>query len=178
MFKLNQNAQNKKINDWLSTKFDKFEIIFAFAILLILLLESTGDLPLGMFKVMILSTLAMLYFFNAYSPVEDKLAGPIEIFVHKLVSISLSISVIGILFRLLNWPHSIPFLFVGPVMLVVIFVVILYLQSKKPELTVFTKRLKIRVFIIAIIGLIIFFTPAEKLIEIGIMKERNIELAE
>ncbi len=98
MFQQNQSAQNKKLNDWLSTKFDTIEIILAFAFLLILLLESTGDLPLGSFKVIILSTLAMLYFFNAYLPVQDKLAGPIELFVYKLVSISLSISVIGIFF--------------------------------------------------------------------------------
>jgi hypothetical protein len=178
MFQQNQSAQNKKLNDWLSTKFDTIETILAFAFLLILLLESTGDFPLGSFKVIVLSTLAMLYFFNAYLPIEDKLAGPIEIFVNKLVSISLSVSVIGIFFRMMNWPHPIPFIFAGPILLGVIFVVILYLHSKKPELTIFTKRLKIRVFIIATIGLIIFFTPTEKLIEMGIMKERKIELAE
>jgi hypothetical protein len=178
MFQQNQNDQNKKLNDWLSTKFDKVEIILAFAFLLILLLESAGDLPLGSFKVMILSTLAMLYFFNAYMPVQDKLAGPIELFVHKLVSISLSVSVIGIFFRMMNWPGLAMMQILGPALLVVSFVVISYLQSKKPELTVFTKRLKIRVFIIAIIGLIVFLTPTEKLIEIGIMKERKIELSE
>ena len=66
----------------------------------------------------------------------------------------------------------------GPYLLVVSLVVISYLQSKKPELTIFTKRLKIRIFIIAAMALIFFLTPTEKLIEIGIMKERKIELTE
>ncbi len=81
-------------------------------------------------------------------------------------------------FRMMNWPQMSVFKFAGPILLGVIFVVILYLHSKKPELTIFTKRLKIRVFIIATIGLIIFFTPTEKLIEMVIMEEKNTELAE
>lgn len=178
MFQQNQSAQNKKLNDWLSTNFDKVETILAFAFLLILLLESTVDLPLGMFKVMILSTMAVLYFFVAYLPIQDKHAGAIEIFVLKLVSISLSFSVMGILFRMMNWPGLAMMQFTGPALLVVSFVVISSLQSKKPELTMFTKRLKIRIFIIATIALIFFLTPTEKLIEIGIMKERKIELTE
>jgi hypothetical protein len=178
MFQQNQNDQNKKLNDWLSTKFDTVEIILAFAFLLILLLESTGELPLGIFKIMILSTMAVLYFFVAFVPIEDKLAGPIEIFVNKLVSVSLSVSVMGILFRMMNWPEVAMMQIICPAILVVIFVVISYLQSKKPELTIFTKRLKIRVFIVASIALIFFLTPTEKLIEIGILKERKIELAE
>lgn len=178
MFQQNQNDQNKKLNDWLSINFDKVETILAFAFLLILLLESTGDLPLGTFKVMILSTMAVLYFFVAYLPIQDKHAGAIEIFVLKLVSISLSFSVMGILFRMMNWPGLAMMKFTGPALLVVSFVVISSLQSKKPELTIFTKRLKIRIFIIATISLIFFFTPTQKLIEIGIMKERTIELAE
>lgn len=178
MFQQNQNDQNKKLNDWLSTKFDKVEIILAFAFLLILLLESTGDLPLGSIKFIILSGMIVLYFINAFAPIEDKHAGASEIFVFKLVSISLSISLIGIILRLLNLPGLAQMQIMGPALLVVSFVLISYLQSKKPELTIFTKRLKIRIFIIAAIALIFFFTPTEKLIEIGIMKERTIELAE
>lgn len=178
MFQLNQNAQNKKLNDWFSTKFDTIEVILAFSFLLVLLLESTGDLPLGLIKFMILSGLIVLYFINAFAPIEDKHAEAIEIFVFKLVSISLSISLVGIILRLLNLPGLAMMQITGPALLVVSFVVISSLQSKKPELTMFTKRLKIRIFIIATIALIFFLTPTEKLIEIGIMKERKIELAE
>jgi hypothetical protein len=164
---MQQSKKNEllmKTGNWLAPKIEKYEMILAFLFLIVLLIRITGNFPVGVFMVLILSILATLYLLKAYSVSDDSNAGGIERFIDKLASLSLSVSMIGILFRLQHYPGSDQMLLMGSTILVVAFFAILFLQSKKPDLKIFTQRMKLRIFIVAALGLILYFAPAGDLI--------------
>jgi FtsH-binding integral membrane protein len=160
MLQSKQNEQLIKIGNWLALKIEKYEMILAFLFSIVLLIRITGNFPVGVFLVLILSILATLYVLKAYSVSDDSNAGGIERFIDKLASLSLSVSMIGILFRFQHYPGYGPMLLMGSTTLVVVFLVILFLQSKKPELKIFTQRMKLRILIVAALGLLLYFAPA------------------
>ena len=178
MLQSKQNEQIIKISNWLAPRADKYESILAFVFLVVLSIHISTDLPVGIFMTMALTTLASLYFFRAYSVSDDSKAGGMERFIDKLASMSLSVCIIGILFRLENWPGYDTMLILGSITLVIVFLAILILQSKKPDLKIYTPRLKLRIFIVAALGLLLYFTPADDLIKIGVLKNNNIESIE
>lgn len=178
MIQSKQNEQLAKISNRLSPKLDKYEAILAFVFLIVLILQIVSDLQVGVFMTLTLSTLAVLYFFKAYSMPDDDNAGGMERFIDKLAYLSLVVGIIGILFRLENWQGYNEMLIIGTSTLIIIFPVILVMQSRKPDLKIFTNRMKLRIVIFVALGLLLYFTPADKLIKVGIVKTYNTEVAE
>ena len=177
MIQSKQNEQLVKMSNRLTRKLDKYEVILALIFLVILLLHISSDFQVGVFMTITLSTLAVLYFFKAYSMSDDDNAGGLERFIDKLASLSLSVCLIGIMFRLENWPGYDKMLLIGSSTLVIILPIILVMQSKKPDLKIFSQRMKLRIVIIAALGLLLYFTPADELIKVGIVKSYNTEVA-
>ena len=177
MIQSKQNEQIVKMSNRLTRKLDKYEAILALIFLVILLLHISSDLQVGVFMTLTLSTLAVLYFFKAYSMSDDDNAGGLES-IDKLASLSLSVCLIGIMFKFESWPGYDKMLLIGSSTLVIILPIILVMQSKKPDLKIFTNRMKIRIVIVAALGLLLYFVPADKLIKAGIVKTYNTEVAE
>lgn len=171
MLQPKQNEQIIKISNWLAPRLDKYESMLALVFMAVLILKISTDLPVDVFLTLALITLAILYFFRSYTVPDDPNAGGMEVFIDKLASISLSVCVMGILFKLENWHGYEIFLPLGLIILVIVSLGILILQSKNPDLKMYTLRLKLRIAVIVAVGLLLYFTPVADLIKTGILKQ-------
>lgn len=176
MDQLNKNEELAKIGNKISAPLNRYEPFIAVFSLALIFLKNSTELKVGIFIVIILTSLAILYFFKAYARTDDENAGGGEIFVDKLISFSSSLTTIGILFRIQHWPGFNQMLLAGSGALAVLFVVILVLRSRKPELKLFSQRILIRVFILAALGLVLNFTPKSNLVKLGLDKEVKVEM--
>lgn len=175
MTETKQNEQMVKINNWLAPRIDKYELILAFVFLFVLLLQISTELPVGIILILDLATLAALYYLGAFSIPEDSNAGMNERVIYKVALMGLSVCIIGILFRLESWPSYSTFLLIGLITLGIAFLSIFFLKFKNPELKIYTPRLKLRIFIVLALGLFLYFTPTNDLINFGILKNIIIE---
>ncbi len=156
MIQATQNEQATKIGNWIAPRLEKFEIILFLVFIISLMLRISTDLPVALLLIVSLMTLSTLYFFAAFARINDEYAGGMESFLHKLASWSCSIILIGALFRVQMWPNSKLFLQIGCVTLIIVLSIILYTNSRKPELKFFNVRYILR--LVLILGLGIFFT--------------------
>lgn len=175
MTEMKQNEQIVKISNWLAPKIDKYELILAFVFLVVLSLHISTELPMGVFMILDLTTLAAIFYIRAYSIPDDPNAGVTERVIDKIASMSLSVCIIGILFRLESWPGYDTMLSIGLITLGIAFLSIFFFKFKNPELKIYTPRLKLRIFIVLALGLFLYFTPTNDLINFGILKNNNIE---
>jgi hypothetical protein len=118
----------------------------------------------GIILVISLGALAIVYFLLAFKSIEPE-TGAVKIFVNKLIYWGLSVCVLGILFRIQNYPGFNNMIIIGSITL---FFTVIYSLIKEAGNE---RRLVIRVIIILIIGLSLFFTPAEKLSELNIIHQ-------
>ena len=175
MRKTPQNEQLSKIGNLISSKLNKFEFLFFIIFLIGIFLKLATDLNANILIILSLNALAVLYFFSAFSVSDDKNAGRIELLINKLLSLSLSITTMGILFRLQHWPGFSNMIIIGCVTLIILLPIILIIESKKADLVIFNHRRLLRVAVIIAFGLIINFAPKDILIKAGIDKKTNIE---
>ena len=175
MRKTPQNEQLSKIGNLISSKLNKFEAVFFIIFLIGIFLKLATDLNANILIILSLNALAVLYFFSAFSVSDDKNAGRIELLINKLLSLSLSITTMGILFRVQQWPGFSNMIIIGSVTLIILLPIILIIESKKADLVIFNLRRLIRVAVIVGFGLFINFAPKDILIKAGIDKKTNIE---
>lgn len=170
MIQNTQNEQAVKIGNWIATRLEKFEAILFLIFIVAFLLKTSTVLPVGILIVLTLMTLATVYFFSAFSLINDEYAGSIESFLHKLASWSCSIAIIGILFTLESWNSSKLFLQIGCFTLIIVIPAILYINSKKAEMKFFNSRYILRLVLICCVGLFLAFTSPDLLIKTKIIK--------
>jgi hypothetical protein len=178
MVEYKQNEAITKISLWISERLDKYEIILAIAFLVFLFLNISGFLFGGTLMTLMLSTLAVFYFYKAFAPLEEEKAIGFDVFINKVVYFALSIGIIGILFRLQSWTGYDVMLQMACVLLAIGFVFIVYIKSKKPELRIFPSRLILRVLVVLVFGVLLHFTPRENLIKLKLIKEMRIPQTE
>ena len=159
-----ENGFLTNIADKVSARINTIEIIAAVVFAAGLVLRSSNVPFDNVVLVISLSALALAYFLMSYRSSEPE-AGVIKKFVDKLGCWSSSITVVGILFQLLNYPGFDSLLMVGCTTLApaLVFVII-----KNHE---FDKKTIIRIVMIVLIGGSLLLTPKEKLIEYKIIKK-------
>ena len=123
----------------------------------------------------LLTLLAIIYFFKSFEPLAGENNAQV-IFIDKLIWMSLSISTLGILFRLLNSPGYNMMIIIGSVSLSLSFLLILSVKKNKPQVAIFDKRYIIRVILMCLISLALKFTPSNNLVEIGLIDEIKTEI--
>lgn len=170
MIQHQQNEQLIKIGTWVSHRLKKYEKILVIVFFTSLILKITSDMNLNILIVLTLQSLAILYFFKAFSVLENKNAGGIEMFLDKLFSMSASMGVIGILFRLQNWKGYEIMIMTGCVTLSIVIPFIWSIKSRKPNLEIFDNRMIFRGIIIVIIGLVLNFSSSENLVKSNIIE--------
>jgi hypothetical protein len=171
MNQLEQQDNKAKIGNWVAPRLNKFESILALLFILELILRATTNIPVVTIMVLTLITLAVLYFFNSFAISDDENVNSFEIFLNKLSAFSCSTATIGIMYRLLNWPGYSIMLMTGCFTLIFIFFILLYLKATKPASNIFPKRYIIRIFLIAIIGLFLYFAQVDFLIKAKVIKK-------
>jgi hypothetical protein len=152
-----ENQQAKKIGNYIKSKLIGYENGIVILLLLLIIIKSATHAPLGIFITILFLALATFYFLLAYADLDDELAGGLEIFIHKLASWSLSVSLIGILFLVQHWTFSDLFLRVGGLTLFACICAILWSKRKKPALRVFDFRYILRIIVLCTISLFLTF---------------------
>jgi len=178
MIQNDQKEQLIKIGNWISPRLERYETIMFFIVLAALLLKISTDLPTGIVLTLALSTLSILYFFNAFSFKEDEYAGGMERFIEKIAAFGASIGINGILFTLLRWPGGDLTIICGCGTLIITLPLIYYFKSRQPELKIFNSRMITRTILIGVLGLALNFTPVDILKKTGLVKEVIIERTE
>lgn len=163
------------MGNWVATRLDKYEVVIFIILIFALIVKTTTDIPVNIFIVLSLMTMAIMYFFSAFANINFEHAGGLDIFFYKLTSWGCSIGIIGILFKLQNWANYQMMILIGCIVLVIILPVILYRKSKNEELKLFNSRYVLRVVLICIIAFLLSVAPNDVLVRSRIIAQPGIE---
>lgn len=172
---MNQNKQIIKISNWVSAKIEKYELILVLIFILGIILKSTTELSVNFLITLPLSILVILYFFHAYADTNLEDSGAFIRFIHYLSSFANSVAILGILFKLQNWPGYDTLLIQGCSALTIILIIILVLKIKFSDLKCFPRRYLVRILIIALVGSGLYFIPEYSFIKHGFHTQKVIE---
>ncbi len=173
---MEQNSQNELLIQTANriTKFlEKYEIVFVLLFAVCIIFHVYTSVPVNLIMIILLGTMATMYFFQAFSVTEDENAGAFEIFFFKLATEGSSIGVVGILFRLMAWPNFDFLLLIAGITLVATLLAIFIFKSKKPDLKIFTNALILRIFVIAAIGMLLYFASDNDLTKYKLIEKTN-----
>jgi hypothetical protein len=176
MIKSNQNEQLIKIGNWISRRLDKYEGILGSIFFIIIIVKISTELPVNFFITIILETLAILYFLNAFSVLNNQENDAFGLFVYKLSSLGFTMVIIGILFRIQNWPGYSIMLLIGSITMIISLIFFLIIKNKKPQITIFNSRWIIRTLLMAFIGFTLYFTSTDSIVKARLINpiENNI----
>jgi hypothetical protein len=175
MIQTTQAEQATKIGNWISLRLDKYEGFIFLALIIVLIIKTSTDMPVSIFIVLSLLSLAIAYFFSGFANINFDYAGGLDIFFHKLISWGCSIGIIAILYRLNNWLYFELFTWIGCGTIMIILPIILYRKSKNPDLKLYNPRYILRIIMICTIGFILAYLPNEVLKKSRIISTTQIE---
>lgn len=138
--------------------FTKIEAVLLCIIVSAIIIRPS-ELKAGSFMLIIsMSILAMIYLYKSFETHEE-INHPNEEFVQKLMGMGMTTAVIGILFKLLNWPGNQIMLIVGTFTMPFVVVLAINTILKYKEKAVHTYKSLIRPILIMIIGVVLIFIP-------------------
>lgn len=108
------------------------------------------------------SSLAVVYFFSAYTNMYEKDTSGLDIFLSKLTAFASATALVGILFALQRWPGSRIMVTLGASTLVLVLLSVLYQKSRRPEAKPFGNILFIRIFLLVAASALIFYLHMAK----------------
>ncbi|NOR86885.1 MAG: hypothetical protein GQ527_04700 [Bacteroidales bacterium] len=149
---MKNNEQLIKIGNLVQSKILKHELI----ILLVIISLIAAKLFVVTFPDNILfsifSLIAIVYFFSAFTmPVEKMITG-MDLFIHKLIGIASAITLMGILFGILNLEGNNEMVYVGLTTLIITFVFIIIYRIKNTGAGIFSNLLMLRIVVLALIS--------------------------
>jgi len=127
-----------KIGNFFQKIVIRYELLF---LTLVVLLAGLAQINIksGLILTLVLTSIGIVYFLAAFAiPPESELTA-LDLFLHKLLSFGSSVSIIGILFKLQNWPNGDMIVIVGLLTLGICLIVLLYQRIKQPEIEKFKK---------------------------------------
>ncbi|MFN8208955.1 MAG: hypothetical protein U0T82_16335 [Bacteroidales bacterium] len=154
---MDQKMTSIALGNFVKTRILKYEAFLILAIALCLLLVFL-DIPFhGIITVLVLSSIAVVYFFSAFAPDSDPEATGWENFIGKLTGFTSAVLLIGILYKIQHWPGSEIMIILGMTTMgfTVVFTLIRWLR--KPEQSSNLKWLFFRQVMLIIIGLLLTF---------------------
>jgi len=146
-----------RIGNWIYQRIDFLELILVLIFAVAFALKTQFDIPVNPLIVISLSALSLVYFLSSFKIPEVDNPEAILMFANTLSGYSLSVVSIGILFNLMNFSGSNIMLIVGSLNLILILPTIIYMKSKNKAWDFFNNRYLIRLFIIAVSGIYLWF---------------------
>ncbi len=147
--------------NWIFGRLEKIESNLAMVISIGILLKMFSDMSVDFILLLAFSALSISYFLSAFAISRDKNCGAIEKFIHLLVSWGCSVSVNGIMFWMMNWQGYQGMLQLSSIALIISLVVLLFLKKKKNYTEWFNERYLIRLGVIGVIGIVMYFLPVQ-----------------
>lgn len=162
----NRNEFAEKIAAYLHQRLLVIETVVAIIVLISIGLRANNVSSGGAILTVVLSALALVYFFTAYH-IDLSVTTAMEMFVNKLTAYALSTATIGLLFFIQSWPSPKSMILVSSSILVFVFIYGL-IKTKN------TKTI-IRSAIFLILASCIYFIPREKFEELHIITIQPID---
>ena len=167
---MTEKESKEKIGNLALIGIKRYELI----IVLVILLSFIGKIleidTADIFFVLSTGFLSVLYFVRAFAKIDIIFSGGLDVFTNSLYSYSLSLTLLGVLFRLNQFPGYTMMLMVGLITLFITTVLIIYLISQKSDSKVFNTRSILRALIILMLGAFLWLTPTDTLVELEILE--------
>jgi hypothetical protein len=162
---MEKEAFNDRIKNWMNSKFNLLESIFAVTFLLAITLKSSGVHNMAIVILVAINFLTLLYIFNSSLMSRDENVNGTIIFINKIVFYGLAISLVGILFTLFGWPNADQFLLMGLISNGIFMIVVLFKMSNKSDFSMFNERYLIRMLLILSVVISLKFVPKSQLVK-------------
>jgi hypothetical protein len=171
---MEKDAFNDRIKNWMNSKFNLLESIFALTFLLAITLKSSGVHNMAIVILVALNLLTLLYIFKSSLMSRDENVKGTIIFINKIVFYGLAISLVGILFTLFGWPNADRFLLMGTIVTGVLTAVIIYMRAKKNNISLFNERYLLRILTVFLVVIALKFVPKSQLIQLKIIAKQQL----
>lgn len=149
----------KRIGKYFVAFINKYELFVIFTIIIGIVLQYFHVPYYSLILIISFSILIIAYYFGSFALNKDEHASNYEKFVDKFAGMSNSIAVMGVFFKVLNWPLYSTILPLGFLLLVIALPTMIVFKLRKSKLTGFDKRILTRVSIIFLVEtLFLFFT--------------------
>lgn len=156
---------NDKIKNWLNSKFNLLESIFALTFLLAITLKSSGVHNMAIVIVVSLNLMTLLYIFNSSLMSREENVNGNIIFINKIIFYVLAISLVGILFTIFGWPNADQFLLMGMIGTGVLTAIVLFMRVNKNHISLFNSRYLLRMLCILSVVISLKFVPKSQLLQ-------------
>lgn len=162
------NKLMERAGNWLKERIAPFETTILLLFIFFLIQEILLSVNLSIIIKVLLLITSVFYYFLAFAGTSSENKS-LEQFLNRLTGFGSSILIIGILFKMYNWPGGSLALTGGLIVSAPCLLAFLYFRyiGKKPELI--SGRTGIRIFILCIFSLVLYFVPEETLIRIGLV---------
>ncbi|WP_417265343.1 hypothetical protein [Brumimicrobium sp.] len=140
------------ISNWIKKKVLEHEPLLILLILVSVFIHYLNvqySIPI---TIIVLSTAATIYYIAAFAKHEEEDLNMFDLFLYKLCGISCSVSLLGILFSILEWPGDKPMNTVGTLSLAICLIYMLLEKRKRPNLKIFNKSFILRVAVLLAIS--------------------------
>jgi len=164
---MDQNDFLRKAGSWVNNLLEKYEIFAVALFLLFFFIDFFSDLPVYPFEVALLLFLALSYYMSGYACTKD--ATQRQIFIQKLSGFGPSMALIGILFRIFNWPGYDIALSGGLIVMalfLIFYLVKRFILSKSGPLS---KRVVLRMLILSALCLFFYLVSPEFLKDMALV---------
>jgi hypothetical protein len=174
MFQSSQNEYLINLANSVVKRINLFEGIIAFLFAILITLKITTGMQVNVVILLILSLLAFLYFMNAFSAEDNEVISPLVIFAKKVISWGASVSVVSIMFGMMNWPGWDVQLNVGLSSIIFAMVFGLILKSRNNVVSFISFRWVLRIIVLAALCAVLKFADHNELIRMGVMNKSQI----
>lgn len=156
---------------WISGRVIKIETPLFLIALIAVLQDIRSESNFSIIVITALLLLSLTYFFSAYSKMPEEENDGYTAFFSKLLGFGSAMTIIGILFKIENWPgHKISMN--SAIMMAGICLIVVVIQRVgRQKSIVINNTVVIRIIILAAITTLIFFLTNSELLELGIIEE-------
>lgn len=156
-----ENTQSEiltKIGNRFRTLLMKYEIYIVIITLIGIVLQALSIEVGNYIMIFSFSLIVVCYYFDSFAITEDKNTTNFEKFVDRYSEWAGCIALLGILYKLSNWPMYGTMLLLGTISILIACPVMIVIKTRKKELTSFDKRILMRVSILLLTsGLLYLF---------------------
>jgi hypothetical protein len=146
-----------KIGNYFQQKILKYEIIILLLIVLLVGFKLFHLIQLGPILTLVLTSVAVVYFFSAFATPNENETSAFDIFIKKLISLGSSVALIGILFIAQNWPMGDTMITVGLLTLGMCLIYYIYQKLNSQDTAKYDQIIIIRLIVLLIISAGIYY---------------------
>lgn len=149
---MKDNEQFVKVGELVQSNILKHELIILLAIIFLIAAKLFMVTFPEEILFLILSLIAVIYFFSAFAIPGGKTITGMDLFFHKFIGIASAITTMGILFTILKIPGYDLMILVGVGTLIIDLIYVIIKRTKNPETEIFSKMIIIRILVLALVS--------------------------